>query len=233
MNNPNILLAEDEEAMHHTLKLNLEMEGFTVTSAYDGSEAISAVGQEHFDLLIMDIMMPVTDGITAIESIRLQHTELPILILSAKDAAEDRIKGLKLGADDYLTKPFHLEELMLRVHKLIDKNRRITDREGTIGDRYRFGNNEIDFKAQTAFGQNGMLVELSKKETMLLRLLIEHKQEVVTRERILQVVWGYNVFPATRTIDNFILSFRKYFEEDSRQPKHFHSVRGMGYKFTP
>ena len=120
---------------------------------------------------------------------------------------------------------------MLRVEKLITKNKKINVKE-TIGDTYSFGNNSIDFKAQDAITYDGKNVELSKKEAMLLKLLIEHKGEVTTREKILQVVWGYNVYPTTRTIDNFILNFRKYFEDDSKNPRYFHSVRGVGYKYS-
>jgi len=151
--------------------------------------------------------------------------------LSAKNTSADRVLGLKKGADDYLTKPFNLEELLLRVQKLINKNKKMQDKE-TVGDTYSFGDNIIDFKAQEAKTKKGETVQLSKKETMLLKLLIENKNEVVPREKILQAVWGYNVYPTTRTIDNFILSFRKYFEEDSRNPKYFHSVRGVGYKYS-
>jgi two-component system alkaline phosphatase synthesis response regulator PhoP len=117
------------------------------------------------------------------------------------------------------------------VHKLINKNRKLQDKS-SVGDTYFFGNSTIDFKAQQAMKANGERIELSKKETMLLKLLIENKNEVVPREKILQAVWGYNVYPTTRTIDNFILNFRKYFEEDSRNPKYFHSVRGVGYKYS-
>ena len=130
-----------------------------------------------------------------------------------------------------MVKPFNLEELLLRVEKLIDKNKRLAAKE-TVGDMYEFGNNRVDFKAQTATTWNKKNIELSKKEIMLLKLLIENKNEVVTREKILQAVWGYNVYPTTRTIDNFILNFRKYFEKDSRSPKFFQSVRGVGYKYT-
>lgn len=227
---PNILLVEDEQHMHETIKLNLELEGYTVTSAYDGSAALRAVTEEYFDLIIMDIMLPELDGISVTESIRVQHNDVPILILSAKNAGADRVLGLKKGADDYLTKPFNLEELLLRVEKLIDKNKKIQVKE-SIGDTYSFSGNTINFKAQEADTANGK-INLSKKEAMLLKLLIENKGEVVAREKILQVVWGYNVYPTTRTIDNFILNFRKYFEGDSRNLKHFHSVRGVGYKFT-
>jgi two-component system alkaline phosphatase synthesis response regulator PhoP len=227
----NILLVEDEENLHDALKLNLELEGYEITSAFDGNEALKAVKDEYFDLIILDVMLPHVDGITVTETIRIQNNEVPILILSAKNSSADRVLGLKKGADDYMVKPFNLEELLLRVSKLISKNKKLLDKE-TIGDTYDFGNNKIDFKAQVATTWNNMQIELSKKEVMLLKLLIENRNEVVTREKILQSVWGYNVFPTTRTIDNFILNFRKYFEKDSRNPKFFQSVRGVGYKYA-
>jgi two-component system, OmpR family, alkaline phosphatase synthesis response regulator PhoP len=176
-------------------------------------------------------MLPEIDGITVCETIRLQHPDLPILILSAKNSSADRILGLKKGADDYLTKPFNLEELLLRVSKLIKKSEQLNARD-PLPEVYQFGDNKIDFKALECYNKTSEKITLTKKEVMLLKLLIENKNEVVTREKILQSVWGYNVYPTTRTIDNFILNFRKYFEEDSRNPKYFHSVRGIGYKFT-
>lgn len=227
----NILLVEDEENLHEALKLNLEMDGYTVTSAYDGSAAVKATQNEYFDLLIVDIMLPELDGIAVTETVRVHNNEVPILILSAKNTSADRVLGLKKGADDYLTKPFNLEELLLRVEKLIMKNKKLQDKT-SVGDTYEFSGNKVDFKSLTATTYDQKEIELSKKEAMLLKLLIENKEEVVTREKILQVVWGYNVYPTTRTIDNFILNFRKYFEKDSRNPQHFHSVRGMGYKYT-
>ena len=228
---PSILLVEDEENLHESLKLNLELEGYQITSAFDGIQAMKAVQNEYFDLIIMDVMIPEMDGFSVTQNIRLTNTEVPILILSAKDSGADRVTGLKKGADDYLTKPFNLEELLLRVQKLIQKNKRLQDKS-TVGDTYNFGGNTVDFKAQQATTARGEKIDLSKKEAMLLKLLIENKNEVVPREKILQSVWGYNVYPTTRTIDNFILSFRKYFEEDSRSPKYFHSVRGVGYKYA-
>jgi len=227
----NILLVEDEENLHDALKLNLELEGYEITSAYDGNEALKAVKDEYFDLIIMDVMLPQMDGVAVTETIRIQNNEVPILILSAKNSSADRVLGLKKGADDYMVKPFNLEELLLRVDKLILKNKKLNDKE-TVGDTYEFGNNKVDFKAQVARTWNNQTIELSKKEVMLLKLLIENRNEVVTREKILQSVWGYNVFPTTRTIDNFILNFRKYFEKDSRNPVFFHSVRGVGYKYS-
>lgn len=226
-----ILLVEDEENLQEALKLNLELEGYSVTGVYDGAEALKAVQQEFFNLIILDVMLPEVDGITVCETIRLQNPDIPILILSAKNSSADRILGLKKGADDYLTKPFNLEELLLRVNKLIKKSERMTARQ-PLPEVYEFGKNKIDFKALEGSTFEAKTVTLTKKEVMLLKLLIENKNEVVTREKILQAVWGYNVYPTTRTIDNFILNFRKYFEEDSRNPRYFHSVRGIGYKFT-
>ena len=226
-----ILLVEDEENLHEALRLNLELEGYDVTSAYDGAAALKAIQGEYFDLIILDVMLPEMDGIAVAETVRISNNEVPILILSAKNSSADRVLGLKKGADDYLAKPFNLEELLLRVHKLIDKNKKLQDKS-SIGNSYTFGDNLIDFKAQEASTKNGQKIQLSKKETMLLKLLIENKNEVVPREKILQAVWGYNVYPTTRTIDNFILNFRKYFEADSRNPKYFHSVRGVGYKYS-
>ncbi|MCF3111134.1 response regulator transcription factor [Niabella sp. CC-SYL272] len=226
-----ILLVEDEENLHEALKLNLELEGYAVTSAFDGVQAIDAIKNEYFDLVILDIMLPEMDGIAVAETIRLGNNEVPILMLSAKNTSNDKVLGLKKGADDYLTKPFNLEELLLRIQKLINKNQKLQDKS-TVGNTYTFGDNIIDFKAQEAVTKYAGKIQLSKKEAMLLKLLIENKNEVVPREKILQAVWGYNVYPTTRTIDNFILNFRKYFEKDSRNPKFFHSVRGVGYKYT-
>ena len=231
VNKATILLVEDEENLHEALKLNLELDGYEVTSAYDGKLALEAVNKEFFNLIILDEMLPEVDGITVAENIRVHNNEVPILMLSAKNTSADKILGLKKGADDYLTKPFNLEELLLRVQKLIDKSNRLQQKQ-TIGNTYSFGNNTINFNAQDAITYNGEKIALSKKEALLLKLLIENKNEVVTREKILQIVWGYNVYPTTRTIDNFILSFRKYFEEDSRNPQYFHSIRGLDYKYT-
>ncbi len=227
----NILLVEDEESLHETLKLNLELEGYTVTSAFNGIKALGCAKKEFFDLIILDVMLPHIDGFTVTENLRVQQNNVPILILSAKSNSEDKVIGLRKGADDYLTKPFHLEELLLRIKNLIAKNEKIT-KSNAINDMYAFGNNTINFNTLEAIGVKQQNIILSKKEIMLLKLLIENDNIVVPREKILQAVWGYQVYPTTRTIDNFILSFRKYFETDSRNPKYFHSIRGIGYKFT-
>jgi two-component system alkaline phosphatase synthesis response regulator PhoP len=230
-NKASILLVEDEENMQETLRLNLELEGYETTVSADGADALKKIREAYFDLIILDIMLPEIDGITVCETIRLKNTEVPILMLSARAGSADRVLGLKKGADDYLTKPFNLEELLLRVEKLISKNKKIQDKPSP-DDLYVFGDNRIDFNAQKAVNGRDEEIPLSQKEVMLLKLLIANRNEVVSREKILQSVWGYQVFPTTRTIDNFILNFRKYFEKDSREPSHFHSVRGVGYMFT-
>ena len=228
---PNILLVEDEENLHDTIKLNLELEGYEVSSVYNGPDALTKLQAEYFDLVILDIMLPGMDGFTVLETMRLSRIGSPVLILSARNTSADRISGLRKGADDYLTKPFELEELLLRIQNLLNKT--IKTSPVVPGNPYSFGGHSIDFRSQVAHVKSGETIPLSKKEAMLLQLLLDHPDEVITRERILQSVWGYNVYPNTRTIDNFILNFRKYFEEDTRNPKYFQSVRGMGYKFTP
>jgi two-component system alkaline phosphatase synthesis response regulator PhoP len=186
---------------------------------------------QHFDLAILDVMIPLMDGFSVCQTIRLEGNTTPILFLSAKGSGKDRVEGLKIGGDDYLTKPFDLEELLLRLRKLIKRH------EGSHSlaeiHEYSFGaRNYINFLNFTIRDNQGVETVISKKEIMLLKLLILRKGEVVSREEILEKVWGYDVFPSTRTIDNYILAFRKYFEIDSRNPRHFHSVRGVGYRFT-
>jgi two-component system alkaline phosphatase synthesis response regulator PhoP len=223
-----ILLVEDEENILDVVKLNLELEGYTVVTAENGKDAVRFFKEQHFDLLILDIMLPEMNGFEICEQVRLTNSEVPIIFLTAKDAPGDRITGLKKGADDYLTKPFTLEELLLRVQNLLRrKHKQISDES----DMYFFGKNEVNFYTFEARGNPGRFV-LTKKESMLLKLLVERKNEVVSRNQILQFVWGYDVFPSTRTIDNFILAFRKYFEEEPANPKYFLSIRGIGYKFV-
>jgi two-component system alkaline phosphatase synthesis response regulator PhoP len=230
MQKHSILLVEDEEHLHEALKLNLEMEGYQVDSAYDGGEALKQIQTAHYDLIILDIMLPSLDGFSITERMRLNNNQTPILILSAKNTSANRVQGLKLGADDYLTKPFNLEELILRVAKLIQKQAQQAKTTPQI-DRYQFKGHSINFNASEVLLASGQKIILTKRELLLLKLLIEQKNTVVTREKILQLVWGYQVFPNTRTIDNFILNFRKYFEMDPKHPKHFISMRGVGYKF--
>jgi two-component system alkaline phosphatase synthesis response regulator PhoP len=225
-----ILLVEDEHDIADLVKLNLENEGYKVSHARDGVEALQRIKEESFDLIVMDVMLPHVDGLTATENIRLNNAEVPILFLSARNTTQDRIAGLKKGGDDYLTKPFNLEELLLRVQKLIGRAAPKNENPFNLTE-YKFGDNYVNFESFEARGAQGDFM-LTKKESMLLKLLIENKGQVVSREKILQTVWGYNVYPSTRTIDNFILAFRKYFEKDVKKPVYFQSMRGVGYKFN-
>jgi two-component system alkaline phosphatase synthesis response regulator PhoP len=224
-----ILLAEDEENLRDAIKLNLEMEGYEVVCAKHGTEAVKKLEQQRFNLAILDVMMPEMNGFDVCRHIRLTDAHLPILFLTAKDSSQDKINGLKLGGDDYITKPFNLEELLLRVRVLVKHSMKGIKHESEVTS-HKFGDNSVNYITYQAQGVNGA-IQLTKKEVMLIKLLIDRKGEVVSRNDILQQVWGYDVYPSTRTIDNFILNFRKYFEKDQRHPVHFQSVRSVGYKF--
>ena len=226
-----ILVVDDEVSVLKTVRAYLEQEGFNVASAADSQTALELARTFQPDLVILDVMLTGMDGFSVLRELR-RESEVYVLMLTARAGEVDRVVGLELGADDYLTKPFELEELLLRVNNLLQKGKAIRGASGTA-DRFSFGGHQIDFRSQIARLKSGEEVELSKKEAMLLQLLVNHPNEVVTREKILQTVWGYQVYPTTRTIDNFILAFRKHFEEDNRNPRYFHSVRGLGYKFTP
>lgn len=224
-----ILLAEDEISLSETIKLNLEMEGYRVQVAGDGKKALKLFKQERFDLVILDVMMPELDGFAVCQAIRLENDKVPILFLTAKSASGDRVAGLKLGADDYLTKPFNLEELLLRVQILL---KRTSSQEAVSSlSTFQIEGNLINFPEMTVTTPDGRKINLTKKENTLLKLLLERKNEVVSREHILETVWGYDIYPSTRTIDNFIVTYRKYFEKDPSHPVHFQSVRGVGYKY--
>ncbi len=225
-----ILLVEDEEHLLEAIKLNLELEGYQVTAVTDGKKALKSFKEERFNLIVLDVMLPEMNGFQVCETIRLENSEVPILFLTAKNTNEDRVNGLRKGADDYLVKPFNLEELILRVGILIKRG--LKSAEVSALNTYTIGEKEINFGSFELSSKDGTKITLTKKETMLLKLLIERKGQVVSREQILETVWNYDRYPSTRTIDNFILSYRKYFEDDPRNPRHFHSIRGVGYKFT-
>jgi two-component system alkaline phosphatase synthesis response regulator PhoP len=224
-----VLLVEDEEELRKIIKLNLELEGYEVVTCGNGLDAVEAVASQFFNVLVLDIMLPGIDGIQICEQVRLRNNQVGIIFISAKDTSQDRITGLKAGADDYLTKPFELEELLLRVNNLVKRSSE--DLETGIIE-YKFGENKVNFETYEAVGTSGPF-RLTNKEALLLKLFIEKQNEVVSRQQILQYVWGYDVFPSTRTVDNFILNFRKYFEPNPKQPQYFQSIRSVGYKFTP
>lgn len=224
-----ILLVEDEERLLEVVKLNLELEGHEIIAARDGKEALERFHHERFDLILLDVMLPHMDGFSVCRSIRLENRKIPILFLTAKNSAQDRVMGLKIGGDDYLVKPFDLEELLLRVQRLLERG----STENKVGvSELRFGGNMIYFDKHTAKTFSGQLIDIGKKEMMLLKLLTERDGETVSRDEMLDLVWGVDVYPSTRSIDNFILGFRKNFERDPKNPIHFHSIRGVGYRFV-
>jgi two-component system alkaline phosphatase synthesis response regulator PhoP len=229
-NPPRVLLVEDEEHLLETITLNLELEGMEVIRAVEGKQALKYFHSARYDLIILDVMLPEIDGFTLCRTMRKENPLVPILMLTAKGSNQDRVEGLKLGADDYLTKPFHLEEFLLRVHGLIRRGRQQSPSPSI--EQYRFGTNQVDFRSYRVTCADGTEQTLTKKEVQLLKLLIEMENQVVSRDAILELVWGYEIYPTARTIDNFILNFRKYFEPNPKQPIYFHSIRGVGYKFV-
>lgn len=224
-----ICLVEDEESLSDLIKMNLEIDGYQVETIVHGTEAfLRAAQMDEFNLVILDVMLPEVSGLTICKEIR-KYSKVPILFLSAKGTTQDRISGLKIGANDYLPKPFDLEELLLRVQVLIDGIEDIAQPQPVLV----IGNNEIDFTSyQVKNRVTGEVSDLSKREIYLLKLFNDKKGLVVSREEILDTLWGNDQFPTARTIDNYILAFRKIFEKDPKNPQFFHSIRGVGYKFT-
>ncbi|WP_299202411.1 response regulator transcription factor [Brumimicrobium sp.] len=223
-----ILLIEDEKSLSKVVELNLKLEGFEVVCISNGRTAIEhadKVGE--YDLVILDVMLPEVSG-WDICSMYKSVTDTPILFVSAKGTSSDKIKGLKLGADDFLAKPFDLEELLLRVQVLILRHQK----KGVKNEQLMIGDFDVNILTYEVKKNEQIITELSKREIQLLQLFNEHEGEVVSRDFILDQVWGKDAYPTTRTIDNYILSFRKLFEKDPKNPEYFHSVRGVGYKFT-
>lgn len=224
-----ILIVEDERSLLEMIALNLELEGFTVTSVANGKTALGYVSRlGEFDLVILDVMLPEVSGLDICRAYR-QQSSVPILFLSAKGTTIDRIAGLKLGANDYLPKPFDLEELLLRVHSLLRNSERATPTQSA----YKIGELTIDFTTfQLTNEQHQVVATCTKREIELLQFFIQHKNRVVSRDELLNELWSNEHFPTGRTIDNYILNFRKLFEPDPKNPIYFHSIRGVGYKVT-
>ena len=223
----NICLIEDEENIVELVRLNLELEGFTVRSFQNGMRAKEKIDEviQH-DLIILDVMLPEYSGFDLCKDIR-ALSDTPILFLSAKGIATDRIHGLKLGANDYLAKPFDLEELILRIRNLVS-----TKKDQKIKS-IQIGEVKVNFSSFEAHNNNGEIIHVfSKREIELLELFNDNEGKVVSRDLILDKLWGKDNFPTSRTIDNYILTFRKIFENDPKNPIFFHSVRGVGYRFT-
>jgi two-component system, OmpR family, alkaline phosphatase synthesis response regulator PhoP len=224
-----ILLVEDEETLAVGLEYNLTEEGYLVTRAKNGREAVEHFERNEFDLMILDIMLPYLNGFEVAETVRKKDVQMPILMLTARTESEDRVKGLEMGADDYLTKPFHLQELLLRVKGML-KRKNWYKEASEKQPVYNFGNNEINFETLICFhGDNKF--RITPHEAMVLKYVIERKGNIVTRKELLENVWHLNPDIETRTVDIFIGRLRKYFETDPANPVYFKSIRGAGYMF--
>lgn len=221
-----IAVIEDEELIQKSLVMNLQLEGFEVITASDGEQGVNLVHERKPDLIIMDVMMPKKDGLQACREIRTAGISTPLILLTARSSEVDKVLGLDLGADDYLAKPFGMLELLARVRALLRRIQRTS-----AVDEVRFSNVVVDFKAYRAL-RNQQPIDLSAREYRLLRYLVSKEGSVVTRDELLDEVWGYNSYPTTRTVDNHIARLRQKIENDIDEPQHILTVHGVGYKFV-
>ncbi len=232
-----ILIIEDDAHIAEGIKLNLSLQGYEATIAGNGTDGLRMWKEWNPHLIVLDIMLPGLDGLSVLRHIRIEDERLPILILSAKGAPDDRIKGFSYGVDDYLAKPFNLEEFLLRVDRLLT---RLSWSHGpspsggaedpTVEKIYHFGGNTIDFTTLTAICRQGT-IQLTEQEVRLLRIFIANRGKPLSRKILLEVGWGYSGVTTTRTVDNFIVRLRKYFEDDPQKPVYFRSLRSVGYIF--
>jgi DNA-binding response OmpR family regulator len=224
---PSILIIEDEPDLRAGLQHNLAVDGFETAAAEDGREGLRLARECQFSMILLDLMLPEVGGLEVLQSLRDGGDRTPIIILSAKGQDLDKVRGLELGADDYVAKPFALAELTARIRAVL---RRVHDDESIAQDVFEFPNLRVDFKRFTV-NRSGEEQQLSSFEAKILRMLIAHRGEVVTRRDLLTRVWGYVHLPTTRTVDNHIARLRKKIEEDVENPRHVITVHGMGYRF--
>lgn len=226
-----LLVVDDELNLARGIRENLEAEGYSVEVAADGLVALAKIRAEEFGLVILDVMLPGIDGFTVCETIRGEGRDTPVLFLSARDGGEDRIRGLEVGGDDYITKPFQLRELLLRVGAILRRRARY-DEVTALEPVLRFGGNEFDFRTFRGRSADGAEQVLTQKEALILKLLAERAGDVLLRDDILERVWGEEILPSSRTIDGFVVRLRKRFEANPERPQFIHTVRGVGYRFT-
>jgi DNA-binding response OmpR family regulator len=222
-----IAVIDDDESVRRGIVMNLELEGFTVMTAADGEAGVSLVKEHQPDLIILDVMMPKKDGLQACREIRVAGISTPLILLTARSSEVDKVLGLELGADDYLAKPFGMLELIARVKALLRRVQRTTEI-----DMVKFANVQIDFKAYKAVRNDNEPIDLSAREYRLLRYLVAKQGNVVSRDELLDEVWGYNSYPTTRKVDNHIARLRQKVESNVDDPQHILTVHGVGYKFV-
>jgi two-component system, OmpR family, alkaline phosphatase synthesis response regulator PhoP len=223
-----VLLVEDEPGLQLAVSDRLIAEGYRVETAADGPSAVQRATGEPFDVIILDVMLPGRDGFDVAKTVRQQGVQTPILMLTARTQVVDRVVGLKLGADDYLTKPFEMVELLARIEALL---RRAPTRSGVSLERFQFGNVLVDAR-KAEVTKDGAMCELSAKEFHLLRYFIEHRGATLSREELLTEVWGYHATPSTRTVDVHVAWLRQKLEPNPRVPQYILTVHGLGYKFV-
>ena len=229
MTSARILLVEDEQHIAQGLIYNLEHEGYLVTHAETGADAMRAFADDHFDLVVLDLMLPDSHGVDICQRMREAAPQLPILILTALGEEDNRVKGLQAGADDYLSKPFNLEEFLLRVGGML-KRSSWYQADFARERSFRFGSNSVDLNNLQAVTAHGV-IRLTELEGRMLETFFARSGETLTRAELLKSVWGMAEDTETRTLDNFIVRLRKYFEQDPAHPQHFLTVRGRGYRF--
>jgi two-component system alkaline phosphatase synthesis response regulator PhoP len=227
-----ILVVEDEEHLAQGIAENLEAEGYRAAIVGEGRAALEAIRRGGHDLVLLDVMLPGLDGFTICETARREGIQTPVLFLTARSSVDDRVAGLEAGGDDYLPKPFHLQELLARVRAILKRWSWYERATAGAAHVLRFGGNELDFSSLQGRSWDATPQSLTQKEAVILKALAEREGEVVSREELLDKAWGYELYPSTRTVDNFIVRLRKRFERDPQQPRHFHTVRGIGYRFT-
>lgn len=227
-----ILVVEDEAHLAEGIRDNLQLEGHAVSVARDGAQALTLFAQGGIDLIVLDVMLPKQDGYSVCRAVRQTGDMVPILFLTAKNAPEERVEGLEAGGDDYLGKPFHLKELLLRVAGMLRRHARASQSRLT-GELYLLAQHSVDFGAYQIISPEGHTEDVPQKEMAILKLLVDRMNQTVSRDTILDEVWGLDVYPSSRTVDNFIVRLRKRFEPDPNVPRYFHTVRGVGYRFTP
>jgi two-component system, OmpR family, alkaline phosphatase synthesis response regulator PhoP len=227
--NGKVLLVEDEAGLILTLTDRLQSEGFQVKNAPDGEAGLSLAVNENFDLIILDVMLPKKNGYDVCRDLRQRGMDTPILMLTAKGETIDKVLGLKLGADDYLTKPFEIMELLARIEALMRRSPK--QNQNHSSDSFSFGDVLIDFK-RAEVTKNKKSIDLSAMEFKLLQFLIENRGEVHSRDKLLDEVWGYDAMPSTRTVDVHVAWLRQKLEENARRPQFIQTVHGLGYKFV-
>jgi len=230
LQNSKILLVEDEETLAEGLSFNLSEEGYSVEWVKDGKKALEQFDSQTYDLIILDIMLPYINGFEVAEYIREKSPMTPILMLTARTTVHNRVRGLEIGADDYLTKPFHLQELLARVKGILRRKRWYQTTVESVST-YKFGENEINF-ADFSCKSGNKNFRLTQREAMVMKYLIQKKGKIVSREELLEKVWNISSEIETRTVDNFISRLRKYFEPDTKKPVYIKSIRSTGYMFV-